>query len=314
MGLPRNYDPEYKVFASSHVGSNGPVTTGFDKPYNYASWLEYYGLPYYDVPGVVTLLDLKDPEKAARFGKVYGERQSNSDTVSNLYCASLAVNAYMLTGDTQYRDFVLDYVGAWRKRAENCEIMPDNAGPHGIVGETMGGRFYGSRYGWTHPHGYGTVNDAVIVGCEAERFFTGDKHSIDTARSIIETLISRYGVPSPDGGIIFPTKRADNGSIIEYKHNPDAPFVEPAQVADEPGYVRFQQRDGWYEYGYANTDHLAHICAASFDPADVEWLEKIASPQTLSVTPERWGGKSKANNHGGLPGIWPDTIPNIPKK
>ena len=45
-GLPRCYDPEKKVFARANLGANGPKLGGLSKPYRYASWLDFYGLPY----------------------------------------------------------------------------------------------------------------------------------------------------------------------------------------------------------------------------------------------------------------------------
>ena len=310
-GLPRNYDPENKVFASANVGANGPTLTGYDKPYEYGSWLDYYGLPYYDVPGVTTLLDLKDPEKAAKFGKVYGARKTHADSVTNLLSTSLAVNAYMVTGDTQYRDFVLDYVGAWRKRAEGQEMIPDNAGPHGIVGETMDGRFYGGNYGWTHPHGYDSIQDALVTAGEAERFFTGNRNSLDWARNVSDTLLDRYGIPAPGGGLYFPHKRTDKDSIIEFVGAPDAPMTRPDRVTDEPGFVRYKQADGWFEFRTVTTAaHWAHIYAASMDESVLDRMEEVIPPHRFTVSFQNINNKDKAGQYGAycryLAGRYPD--------
>lgn len=298
-GLPRCYDPEKKVFASANLGANGPKLGGLSKPYRYASWLDFYGLPYYDIPGVNTLLDLKDPEKAERYGKIYGERRTGADTPTNMLSTSLAVNAYMVSGEEKYRDFVLDYVGAWREREVGQELMPDNAGPNGIVGETMNGKFYGGHYGWTHPHGYFFIEDALVVGGENERLFTGRKDSLDWARRLFTTLVGKYGIPAKDGGMIFPHKRADEGSILEYVGKLEDPMTAPATYTDEPGYVKYLQKDGWYEFRPATSAcHWGHIYSSSLEESDADWMEKILPPTQLSVSMKNVSAKYKGGQHG----------------
>ena len=113
-GFERNYDQDNRVFKTSDFGSNGPAYARFGKPYGYSHWMDTYGLAFYDVPGVTTLLDLKNPENARRYGAVFGERLRRADTVTNMLSTSLALYAFMYTGSPRYRDFVLDYVGGWR--------------------------------------------------------------------------------------------------------------------------------------------------------------------------------------------------------
>ena len=144
--------------------------------------------------------------------------------------------------------------------------MPDNAGPTGKVGETLGGRFYGAHYGWTHPHGYWFIEDALIVGGENERLVSGRENALDWARDLYDYLIDNYGIKREGGGILFPQKHADPDSFIEFIGRAGAPQTVPGETA--PGMQRYLQTDGWYEYGLANSSHWGHIYAASKSEAD----------------------------------------------
>ena len=298
-GFESNYDPEYKVFRSGYLGANGPAYERYKQPYRLSHWMDYYGLPFYDVEGVHTYWDLAKKECAEAMGKVYDERLSHCDTITGLLSTSLAVNAYMLTGEKRFRDFVLEYVGAWRKRGEGYEVIPDNAGPHGIVGETLGGRFYGSHYGYTLPHGYYFVEDALIVGGENERFFTGRKDSVDWARDLYDSLIDRFAIPAEEGGVYIPLKRADEGSALEYVGNEKMPNTsKDLQFDPEPRHVRFEQVDGWYEFGAPTPSHWGHIYAASRSSEDAKRMEEILSPGKLTVDVKNISAKYKGGQHG----------------
>ena len=82
----------------------------------------------------------------------------------NLCATSLVTNAYLYTGEDKYRQWVLDYLQAWEARcATNDGIMPDNIGPNGIIGELMGGKWWGGYYGWRWPHGARNIVEPALV-------------------------------------------------------------------------------------------------------------------------------------------------------
>lgn len=294
-GFERNYDPVNHVFKTSYFGSNGPAWKKYGHPIYHSHWMDSYGLAFYDVPGVRTYLDLADPEKAARYGAAYGERMKHCDTVTNMLSTSLAACAYALSGDVQYKDFITGYVGAWRERAKTCPVMPDNAGPTGKVGETMGGRFWGGHYGWTHPHGYYFIEDALIVGGENERLVSGREDALDWARDMYDYLIDKYGIAREDGGVLFPQKHADPDSFIEFLGRANAPQTAPAETA--PEMRRYLQTDGWYEYGTANNAHWGHIFAASLSEADYRRMKEILPPERLTVSKANIASKYKGGQH-----------------
>lgn len=268
-----SYDPVHRVFKTYAMGSNGPAFHKFGGPYGYGTWMDSYGLPFYDVPGVLTMMDLKDPEKARRYGEVYAARLQRCDTVTNMLSTSMVMNAYLHTGEAKYRQWVLDYVDGWRVRyAGNGGIMPDNAGPTGVVGETVDGKWYGGHYGWTFPHGFYFIGDAMVVGGENQRLLTGEKGRLQWVREQVEMLLE-HAVEDDRGRLLVPQKYADPDAVIEY--GGDEPLARPDRVTSVPGFTRKRQVDGWFEFRPLDPVHMAHVYADSLDPHDLEVVRRI---------------------------------------
>lgn len=273
-GLPEpNYDPVHRVFRSSLIGSNGPAFHKFTKPYLYSSWMEPYGLAYYDVPGIRTMLDLKDAQNAEKYGKVYGECLGRADTVTNLMATSMVLNAYIHTGEEKYRDWVLSYIDGWRERyAASGGVMPDNAGPSGAVGETMNGKWYGGHYGWTFPHGFQFIGDAMTIAGENERLLTGRAGRLTWVREQIRMLMD-HALQDEQGSPLLPQKYADPDSVIEYASR--QPISRPDRITDNPGFIRLRQIDGWYEFRTQNPSHPARVFMDTLDPQDMDLLKQL---------------------------------------
>jgi len=310
-GFESNYDPAHRVFKSSHFGTNGPAYERFGRPIFHQNWMNSCGLAFYDVPGVSTLLDLADPANARRYGEVYAQRMARTDTVTNLISTSMALNAYLYTGDERYRQWVLDYTDGWRARyADNNGIMPDNAGPRGIVGENMDGRWYGGHYGWVFPHGFQYVADAMVIAGENERLLTGARGRLDWLRDQFAVL-SRYAVTGEGGTVLLPQKHTDEGAVLEYGGRKDDPMTRPDRVTDHPGFTRKQQVDGWYEFRPPDAAHLSHLYADSFGARDLSLGEQLSRRTAWEqVTPtavknKYKGGQDSAYLHY-LAGGYPD--------
>ena len=120
-----NYDPEHKIIKSLFNGSRGPLLRK-------ATALDWAGDP----------LD----EVQERFIPLHGERNFEEmlahfkdytdvvgDHPQNMVATALGLNAYALTGEDQYKNWVLEYVEAWRQRTlANDGIIPpisDSMGP-----------------------------------------------------------------------------------------------------------------------------------------------------------------------------------------
>jgi hypothetical protein len=130
-----NYDRKHRVIRSMFNGSLGPLL----RPTTALDWAG-------------------DPFDASRFKLEHGERNFEeflahfheyTDTVCdsplNLQSTTLALNAYLLTGEKRWRDWLLSYVDAWVDRAAaNGDILPSKVGPDGRVG-----KWYEGVYGWS---------------------------------------------------------------------------------------------------------------------------------------------------------------------
>ena len=150
-----NYDPEKRILLSGLSGSHrpyyGPLEDREQQSYNpLGGTMEVYSLLFFDLPGIDSVQDL-------------------GDTPTNLSVTSLMTNAFLLTGDEKYRDWVVEYTDAWMERARaNDGLLPDNVGLSGEVGEYTGGKWYGGRYGWTFPHGFLTLQKATLDAAAAD--------------------------------------------------------------------------------------------------------------------------------------------------
>ena len=78
-----------------------------------------------DLPGITKIEDLKDPEKAQQMGRAMAERMDRGDVPTNLGAVSLMANAYLLTGDRKYADWVTHYVDCgWSAPARTAASRP----------------------------------------------------------------------------------------------------------------------------------------------------------------------------------------------
>jgi hypothetical protein len=275
-----NYDPVNKVFRCCYMGSKGPAYRNFDnQPWGYADWKQWYGLPYADVEGVVTVEDIKDDEKARRMGETMTKRLTHSDTIINLFATTMVMNAYLHTGDDRYKSMVLDYIGAWRQRTErNGGIVPDNAGPSGLPGECMNGKWYGGYYGWTWPHGFYFIADVLTVAAENETLLTGDRSRMNWLRGQVNKLVEK-GVEK-EGTLYVPQKKGDPGAIQEYGNNPDNILTMPGKVTGREDFHRWLEIDGWYEFMPLLCAQLAHMWAMTLSREDQELIHKTRNYRT----------------------------------
>ena len=137
-----NYDPTNKVIKSIWNGSKGPMLRK-------ATVYDWVGDP---VPGSFHLmhnaagrsqtLPMKDyyPKMLAHCEEYL---DSVGDNWLNLASTNLALNAFALTGDPKYKTWVVDYVGAWKQRAEQCGgNIPSNVGLDGKPGGEHNGQWW----------------------------------------------------------------------------------------------------------------------------------------------------------------------------
>lgn len=136
----RNYDPEHKIIRSMYNGSRGPhlqPATSVDWVGDVSEIRNRYAAGHGEESYEEFLFHFKD------YHDVVG------DNHQNLMSTTLGFNAYALTGDEKYRDWVLEYVDAWYERMEeNDWVIPSTIALDGTIGGTSG-KWYGGAYGWS---------------------------------------------------------------------------------------------------------------------------------------------------------------------
>ncbi len=205
-----NYDPEHRVIRSMFNGSRGPLLRK-------ATALDWAGDPI---------------EIEGRFDPGHGERdyeemllhfRDYNDVVGdhplNMSATTLAFNAYALTGERRYRDWLIEYVDAWVERtAANGGIIPSNVGLDGSIGGACGGKWYGGVYGWgfsVYDPGRKAIHHRPFMMGRVPLSFgngllvTGDFRYVDTWRGVIEAVNSN--AKTVDGRKVYPRMHGDEG-------------------------------------------------------------------------------------------------------
>ncbi|HCP99178.1 MAG TPA: hypothetical protein DIT99_00080, partial [Candidatus Latescibacteria bacterium] len=216
-----NYDPEHKIIRSLYNGSRGPLLRK-------ATALDWTG----------------DPIEENRFVLLHGERNYQEmlahfkdytdiigDHPSNLVATGLGYDAYALTGEEKYRNWVLEYVDAWADRArENNGILPSNIGLDGKIGGACDGKWWGGCYGW----GFTTVipqngqpahRNTVplgIAGFGNALLLTGDQSYVGVWRTMLDAV--NMNKKETDGQTMYPNMFGDEG----WYHFTPEPFANGA--------------------------------------------------------------------------------------
>ena len=260
-----NYDPVHRMISQPHNGSD-PFREGlFDGP-NYP-WLPQEAAMYGFPLAWVLPADAPEPPRAddPRLGTEMRARTGIGDTAVNLAVAGLVHNALLLTGQDRYRDWIAEYVGAWRERAAgNRGIVPDNVAPDGTVGGLLEGRWYGGHYGWSWPHGWYTVGHAAMVAALAAVHATGDESFLDLVRPALDEII--------DNGKTMAYVEADSSLRSKWT-------VQLAEDVHTPTlHVPFRHDDrGWFDYNPMLMGVPTALWHHSFSDADQARIERLRS-------------------------------------
>ncbi|MBI2964574.1 MAG: hypothetical protein HYY34_00020, partial [Chloroflexi bacterium] len=253
-----NYDPSHRIIRSMFNGSRGPLMRK-------ATGLDWAGDPI---------------EMGGRFTPGHGERtyeemiahfKDYNDVVGdnplNLGATTLALNAYALTGEKKYRDWCLEYVGAWAERTKaNGGLIPTNIGLDGSIGGEAGGKWYGGVYGW----GFSVIVPQTGEIAHRSSFYTrchygfgnallmtGDQQYVDVWRGVIEKVNSN--AREIDGKTQWPRSYGDNGW---YNFQP-TPFDEGAMEvyfwSMRPEDRKLVAGDEWVRFLNAGSAHSKDV-------------------------------------------------------
>ena len=268
-----NYDPEHKVICCAHNGSKGPRWLYEEREevsYGYSPGMAVYGMPFHDLEGIDRIEDLKDPALARRMGQAMKERMSKGDVATNIHVCSLITNAYLLTQDVKYREWLIEYIDAWIQRAEtNGGLLPDNVGLDGEVGQDMNGKWYGSTYGWTWPHGFYNIGMAAILAGTQCFLLTRDPKYLDLPRTQIRKIMEQG-------------KMADLHELapkMSLYHHWIGQF-EALEADSISWVVPYRYTDtGWFDYQPMGVIYPASIWNVTAEDEDWEVIQDIRSKE-----------------------------------
>jgi hypothetical protein len=239
-----NWDAEHRLIRSPITGSKGPRFENSAEDWvTHRPILAHYPPPFDDIPGCPgPLADWNDDRIFGEILRRMNQRMMRGDVPLNLTATSLITNAYLYTGDEKYRQWVLDYVGAWQERAvANGGIVPDNVGPTGKIGELMDGKWWGGYYGWRWPHGYLHILEPILIAASNALLLTGDDAWLDFPRSQMDHI---WALGRED---------AEKGWVVPHRHGDQ----------------------GWYDYRPLNSLYPIHLWALSMAVKDRERVERV---------------------------------------
>ncbi len=253
-----NYDPVHKVIKSIWNGSKGPML-------HRATVYDWVGdsVPgsfhlIHNAAGRTKMLEMKAwyPRMLAHCAEYL---DSVGDNFLNLAATNLAANAFALTGEARYKDWVADYVGAWKARAAATGgNIPSNVGLDGTPGGEYAGHWWKGTYGWNF-----TIFDGEIEKIAHRNYFTagswpgfsnallltGDQSFIDVLRRQMDN--------------IYAQKKVVGEKILL-----------PQMYGDPRGY-KYDGPPSWYQYtGDLHEDRLTEIYLWSMDRRDLERVPK----------------------------------------
>lgn len=212
-----NWDAEHQLIRSPINGSRGPrhVMSAEDWV-THRPVLANYPAPYDDIPGVSgPTADWNDDRVFAEILRLLNERMARGDVPLNLTATSLITHAYLYTGDEKYRRWVLDYTHAWWERTRsNGGICPDNVGLSGVIGECMGGKWWGGYYGWRWPHGAMNILEPITIAASNATLLTGDLSFLDFPRSQMDLL---WNLGRQEEGLWKIPHRHGDGGWYDYR-------------------------------------------------------------------------------------------------
>lgn len=251
-----NYDPKQKIIKSIWSGSKGPML-------HKATTYDWVGDP---VAGTFHLLHGKQGrggmvDLMSVYDKMLAHCAEYLDSVGdhplNLAATGLATNAYMLTGEKKYKDWVLEYVGAWKQRTDaNGGNIPTNIGLNGQVGGEYGGKWYKGTYGWNF-----TIYDGEIDAmAHRNTFDAGSWPGFGNA----------YLLSKGDAGYVA-TLRKQMENMYANKKVVDGKTLIPTGFGDPRGHKYTGGKEEWYNWTpnlFAN--RLTEIYLWSMDPKDRE--------------------------------------------
>ncbi|MBC8167805.1 MAG: hypothetical protein H7Y20_18285 [Bryobacteraceae bacterium] len=261
-----NYDPEKKLIKSIWNGSKGPMLRK-------ATVYDWVGDP---VPGSFHLLH--NPAKRSKlldmptnYDKMLSHCPEYLDSVGdnflNMAATNLGVSAFALTAEKKYKDWVVEYISAWKVRAGECGgNIPSNVGLDGKPGGEHKGQWWKGTYGWNF-----TIFDGELGQTAHRNYLTAGSWPGFANALMVSGDQSFTSVLRKQLDNIYAQKKTEKGKTLL-----------PQMYGDPRGY-KFNGPPQWYHYTEnLFADRLTEIYMWSMDRKDlarisgepwIEWLE-----------------------------------------
>ena len=269
-GAP-NYDAEHRIIRSMFNGSRGPLmrkATAVDWAGDPIEVKNRFKLGHGEESYEQMLFHFKD------YNDIIG------DLPQNLLATSLGLNAYMMSGEDKYRDWVLEYIDAWRERCiENDYIIPSNIGLDGKIGSATDGKWYGGVYGWAFTvevpqdgsFAHRNTTWLGFTGFMNAYLLTGDDKYLDPWRQQIQKINAQGKLV--DGVMQYPTMFGDDGwynfQPARYSQN----ALELYYLSQKPEDREAVGPNAWLDYLDGNNDGYP-LQALSADFANIQLRAK----------------------------------------
>jgi len=202
-----NYDPVHKIIRSMENGSRGPMLRK-------ATALDWVGDPF-DVTGFDAL------HGESTFAQFLAHYEEYGDVVGdhflNLVATTLPTDAYLVSGEAKYKQWIVDYMDAWLDRMQqNNGIIPSFVDLDGRIGGPEG-KWWNNAYGW----GFSPVNPVTgkredrnripraLVGFSNGLLVTGNEKYVDAWRTMIDAV--NANAKEIDGHKKYPTMYGKDG-------------------------------------------------------------------------------------------------------
>ena len=273
-----NFDSTLQLIRSPLTGSLGPrfVNTAEDWV-THRPILSNYPLPYDDIPHVTSGKDWNNDKKFHFILEALNNRMMKGDVPLNLASTSMMVNAYMYTGEDQYKEWVTSYVNAWIERTEkNNGIIPDNVGLSGEIGEYMDGNWWGGYYGWKWPHGVKNKLEATTIGASNAYLVSGDDNYLTLPNAVIASVSNE-------------AKEENDKKLVPHRYD----------------------HRGWYDFRPMEPMYPTHLWYMSRQKKDWERVKDLLDPEEMEKLNYRKGKGDEINTATWL-GYLEGKVPTYP--
>jgi len=203
-----NYDPQHKIIRSLLNGSIGPLLRD-------ATAVDWVGDPF-DPTGFVTLH--RETNYAQMLAHYEEYNHIVGDSFLNLVATTLPTDAYFITHEDKYKNWIVEYMDAWLDRMkQNGGVIPSFVDLDGKIGGPEG-KWWEGAYGW----GFSPINPVTgrrenrnripraVIGFNDALLVTGDQKYVDAWRTMMDA-VNAHAQTNTEGVKQYPTMYGANG-------------------------------------------------------------------------------------------------------